>query len=258
MATILREKYIFGPIISRRLGRSLGVNILPVNFKICNFNCIYCECGWNDFSNQNNNKLPTREIIKLELESKLKELKKLGETFDTITFSGNGEPTLHPRFLEIIADTLELRKQYFPKVKISVLTNATNLDDAKIITALKQIDNPILKLDSGYIETLEKINKPTQKNITIDKIISNMQKFNGGFIMQIMFLRNSDNTINNTTDDELNKLIDIMHKTSPRQIMIYTIARDTPDENLIKLTQAELEILSNKIKEHGFNVMATV
>lgn len=258
MGTFLREKYIFGPIISRRLGRSLGINILPANFKICNFNCAYCECGWNDFSNINKYKIPTRETIKIELTHKLQELVAVGENFDSITFSGNGEPTLHPDLLGIIEDTIELRNLFFPKVKISVLTNATNLEADKVITALKKIENPILKIDSGYIETIKKINLPVQKNITIEKIITGMQKFSGNFIMQIMFLRSSDNKINNTTENEINKLIEIMEKTSPRQIMIYTISRDTPAQNLIKLTQEELDNISNKIKSAGFAVMATI
>ncbi len=254
MSTILRKNYVFGPIISRRLGHSLGINISPVENKICNFNCVYCECGWNKSYEKH---FPTHKEIKEQLEEKLIEAKKNNTIIDVITFSGNGEPTLNPDFLEIINDTIELRNKFFPNVKISVLSNATNLDNPKVIEALKKIENPILKLDSANIETLKLINQPNI-NITIEKIVAGMQKFNGNFILQIMFIRGEYNNkqFDNTTEKEIKDMIELMKKTNPRQVMIYPIDRETPAKNLVKLNSKEMKRIYNIIKDAGYNVLA--
>ena len=258
MATFLRNEYIFGPIISRRLGRSLGVNITPLNRKVCSFNCIYCECGWNALASSANN-FPTREEIKLALEDKLKEMKQKEQDFDSITFSGNGEPTLHPDFHNIIDDTIGIRNKLFPNVKITVLSNSTNLHKDSVVSALKKIENPILKIDSANIETLRKINQPTSKTFSIEKIVSGMKQFDGDFIMQTMFLKgeHNGNFIDNTSEEEVNGLIEVMRETRPRLIMIYPIDRETPAQNLVKLDKVEMLRLENMISKAGFNVVAS-
>ncbi len=258
MATFIRSEYIFGPIISRRLGRSLGVNITPINGKICNFDCIYCECGWNADA-RNNNKFPTSAEIKTALKDTLQNMKENHQEFDVITFSGNGEPTLNPEFNQIIDDTIELRDKFFPNVKISVLSNATKLNNDNVFEALLKIENPILKIDSANIETLIKINKPTNKNFSIENVVRGMQRFNGNFIMQTIFLRGKLNgeNIDNTTDEELLGLIDIIKQTRPRQIMIYPIDRETPAQDLIKLDKKEMQRLAKIISQEQFDVLAS-
>jgi wyosine [tRNA(Phe)-imidazoG37] synthetase (radical SAM superfamily) len=273
MATILRESFIFGPVQSRRLGISLGINILPIEKKICNYNCVYCECGWNNQSDleisDTKIKFPQRLEIAEQLKLKLTDIVNHNESIDVITFSGNGEPTLHPDFLGIIEDTISIRNDLFPSAKISVLSNATNLQKQSVIDALLKVDNPILKLDSANILTLQNINLPKIKNefgvmgkqitrkITVEKIADGMKKFDGNFIMQIMFLRgeNDYKIFDNTTDDEINSLIKIMKLTNPRQVMIYPIDRETPSKSLIKLNSDEMKSIADKISKNGFNVM---
>ena len=280
MKTILRTNYVFGPIKSRRLGSSLGINVLPIERKICNFNCIYCECGWN--SNEINNSaintdersvtnvppdllsFPKKELIKEELESALINIKNNSIMLDVITFSGNGEPTLHPQFAEIIDDTIELKNKFMPHIQIAVLSNATNLGNDKIVNALKKIDKPILKLDSTNINTLEKMNmysinnrqKDGLQRITIEKIIEGMKKFEGNFIFQSMFLRGKidDIIIDNTTESEIMGLIEVMKETNPKQVMIYPIDRIPPAKNLFKLDNDEMEKIANAIENNGLNV----
>lgn len=255
MSTILRNSYVFGPIISRRLGHSLGVNASPVENKICNFNCVYCECGWNNSSKQ---QFPTAQEIKQQLEEKLKEVKTNNIPIDVITFSGNGEPTLNPNFTEIIDETIKIRNLLYPNIKISVLSNATNLHNPEVLKALKKVDNPILKLDSAFDDTLNAINQPISKTITVEKIVSGMKQFNGNFILQIMFIKGTWNNkvFDNTTAKEINALLDIMKQTKPRQVMIYPIDRETPAKDLVKLDRSEMRRISKIIEEAGYNVLA--
>jgi len=250
MSTFLFSELVFGPIFSRRLGQSLGINLLPTDYKYCNFNCIYCECGWTN----NNNKitLPTKEQFAQILEEKLISLKKNNQKVDTITFAGNGEPTIHPKFDEIIDKTIELRDKYFPKSKVAVLSNATMLHKEKIVNSLKKTDLPILKLDSAFSKTAKLLNDPKQ-NYSIEKIAENFKKFNGNFIVQTMFLKGEYNNqhIDNTTDTEINAWLEILKKTKPKLVMLYTIARDTPAENLEKIPILELENIAKKVNNIG-------
>ena len=270
ITTTLRTHYVFGIIKSRRLGNSLGINILPIEKKICSFNCIYCECGWNSKEvNENISQdlltFPAKEIIHSELEIALTEIIKHSKPIDVITFSGNGEPTLHPQFSEIINETIYLRNKYLPKTQIAVLSNSTNLHKEEIINSLKQIDKPILKLDSTNINTFEKINlfkiNNNKKNessvISIKKIIEGMKSFEGNFIFQIMFLRGSigDEVVDNTTNLEIAGLINAIKETSPKQVMIYSIDRIPPAKNLIKLSNDEMKKIAMLIKNNGINVL---
>ena len=244
--TALFNSIIFGPVNSRRLGVSLGVNLLPAHGKFCNFDCIYCECGWNA-ENHNDKILPTREQVRQALEQKLQEMQQ-SQLPDAITFSGNGEPTLHPEFSEIINDTIALRDKYAPHSKVCVLSNATNLSDKNVFEALQKIDKPILKIDSAFELSAQLINQP-QGKYTLAEIVKQMQRFNGKFTLQTLFLRGTSNhqTFDNSTPEEVEKWLQIVQQTQPREIMIYTINRDTPSEKLQKLTKEELENTAQKI-----------
>jgi len=250
MSTFLFNELVFGPIFSRRLGQSLGINLLPTDYKYCNFNCIYCECGWT--SQNNKIILPTKEQFSEILEEKLISLKKNNQKIDTITFAGNGEPTIHPKFDEIIDKTIILRDKYFPNSKVAVLSNATMLHKEKIVESLKKIDLPILKLDSAFNKTAKLLNDPKQ-NYNVEKIAENFMKFNGNFIVQTMFLKGyyDNQYIDNTTDNEINAWLEILKKTKPKLVMIYTIARDTPAENLEKIPLLELENIAKKVNNIG-------
>jgi len=253
MSGFLFQQFVFGPILSRRLGRSLGINLLPVNQKLCNFNCLYCECGW---TTQNENKLvlPSRKEIYTKLEAKLVQMRDHKQSFDVITFAGNGEPTLHPEFAEVIDDTILLRDKYYPEAKISVLSNATTCHKPHIAQALHKVDLNILKLDAGTSETFEIINCQSGK-IKFDKILDNLALFKGKMIIQTLFLKGISNNIpfDNTTPQEVNSWLNILKELQPTLVMIYSVARETPLENVEKIPQEKLQEIAQKVLDLGLN-----
>lgn len=257
MATFLFDEIIFGPVKSRRFGVSLGINLLPSEYKYCTFNCIYCECGWTFRKQATSEMLPERDEIFRHLDEKLKAMKEDGCIPDNITFAGNGEPTIHPRFAGIIEDTLLLRNRYFPGTAISVLSNATLLHKKPVFEALQKVDNNVLKLDTAIQDTFMKLNQP-YAGLSLTKIISNIKKFEGTQVIQTLFVRGqfNGNFIDNTTDAEINAWLEALLEINPRYVMIYPIARDTPAQDLEKITQNELESIAGKARKSGLLVKA--
>ena len=241
---------VFGPITSRRLGTSLGVNILPPKGKLCNFDCVYCECGWNKDGVEDRT-LPGYKEVADALETRLRELSEQGILVDSITFSGNGEPTMNPDFAQIIDKTLELRERYFPQAAVSVLSNATMVGHESVFDALRKVDNPIMKLDASSDGLIEKINKPTGY-YRMDNVIEGLKKFDGDFILQTMFLRSDD--FDTLTADALSAWFDIVRDTRPREIMVYTIDRETPDKSLGRYSVEEMTAMVQPLIDEGFNV----
>ncbi|PXV62228.1 wyosine [tRNA(Phe)-imidazoG37] synthetase (radical SAM superfamily) [Dysgonomonas alginatilytica] len=255
MSTLLFDEIVFGPIHSRRLGTSLGMNLLPYDGKVCSFNCIYCECGYNE-DGRTKTELPNRKNVKAALEHKLLKLKEENLKIDVITFAGNGEPTLHPHFAEIIDDTIELRNKYVPEAKISVLSNAMHIGKESVFNALKKVENNILKLDSANIETVRLIDQPNSPTYNIERQIEFFKKFEGNFILQTMFVRGSHNgkIVDNTTEEEVNGWLDIIKMTHPKEVMIYTIDRETPEKNLEKVPLEELKQIGKKVEQLGIKI----
>ncbi|MDE6010796.1 MAG: radical SAM protein [Muribaculaceae bacterium] len=254
--TVLFHSTVFGPIHSRRLGTSLGINLLPDDGKVCTFDCVYCEAGYNS-QGTGTTGLPTTERLRKDLEAKLKDMKGKGETLDVITFSGNGEPTLHPQFGEVVTIVNELRDKYYPEAKTSVLTNSTRIFDPGVAEALRHVDNNILKLDSAIDPTMRLIDNPVSKDFTVEKLVEALKQFSGEGIIQTMFLRGEHNgrKIDNTTPEEVDALIAAYKEIAPRGVMIYSLDRSTPEEKLIKVERAELEALADRIRAAGINVM---
>ncbi len=250
--TFLFDEIVFGPVKSRRFGVSLGINLLPTNYKYCTFNCIYCECGWTFKNNAKKTKLPTREEIKLELDKRLLEMKTEGTAPDNITFAGNGEPTVHPDFAGIIDDTIALRDKYFPKAEITVLSNSSLLHKKAVFDALNKVDNNVLKLDSVIEDTFTHLNLPAP-GIKLDSIIQNIKKFDGNQIIQTLFLRGKNNGrfIDNTTDIEVDAWLNVLKEIKPKYVMLYPIERDTAAEGLEKISQEELERIARKVENAG-------
>jgi len=252
---MLFHEIIFGPVKSRRLGVSLGINLLPSSGKVCTFDCIYCECGYNA-DGRTQEGFPSRETVAQALEAKLQELKATGIIPDVFTFSGNGEPTLHPEFEGIIDDTIELRNKYFPQAKISVLSNSTMIDKESVFRALNKVDNNILKLDSVFEDKTKLIDQPLQSSFSIAKLIENLKRFKGNLIIQTIFLKGVHNGqyIDNTNEKEVNAWIEVLKEINPKQVMIYTIDRATPEKNLQKVSLEELDVIAEKLKKAGFEV----
>ena len=241
---------VYGPIHSRRLGTSLGIELMPLEHKLRTFNCVYCECGWN--SPISRPKLPTRAEVREALEKKLKE----GLALDVITFSGNGEPTLHPDFLGIIEDTCALRDQYCPNAKVSVLSNSTQLGRPDVVKALRLCDNRILKLDSGTDMMMRRIDLPVNEQLTVQTIMGWLQQFEGDFTLQTCFLRGEHDgqVIDNTTPEELEAWYKAVEVLRPKQIMIYVIDRKTPEENLSKISREEMASIAAPLLAKGVDV----
>jgi wyosine [tRNA(Phe)-imidazoG37] synthetase (radical SAM superfamily) len=251
MATFLFDKTVFGPVKSRRLGISLGINLLPNDRKFCTYNCIYCECGWNPDPKGDKPHFPTREKVFDELKTTLEKMQLKGELPDVITFAGNGEPTIHPQFAAIIDDTLLLRNRFTPKTKIAVLSNSTMLHKPEVVTALKKVDDAILKLDTANTSTFEVLNSP-EGYLNFNEMIENLIVFGNNAIIQTLFIRGEYNgkPIDNTSQEELGLWLDVIKKINPRKIMIYTIARDTPVETLQKVSKQELDSISSLITQN--------
>ena len=249
--TALYPQIVYGPVRSRRLGVSLGVNLLPLHSKLCTFDCIYCECGWND-DNRGSESFNDRQAVAEALKSKLIEMSDNGEQLDVITFAGNGEPTLHPDFEAIIEDTIALRDEYAPQAKISVLSNATTLHRADVVRALKRVDNNILKLDAVNDSLAQTMNKPCCHYSTAE-IINQLAQFEGQVIVQTMFLRGQYNgqSFDNTTEEHLEAWLKAIEQIAPKQVMVYTIARDTPCKTLQAVSSQELEQIAVRVRALG-------
>jgi wyosine [tRNA(Phe)-imidazoG37] synthetase (radical SAM superfamily) len=251
---ILFDQIIFGPIHSRRLGLSLGVNLLPIDAKICSFNCIYCECGFN--TTMHDSPIPTRDQVRETLDAKLHEMVAEGQIPDVITFAGNGEPTLHAEFEGIIDDTIALRNKYCPTAKVSVLSNSTRIHKPHIFAALNKVDNNILKFDSAIDRTMKLMDQPVGKHINVAWFIEHLKKFEGRLIIQTMFLRGEvqGEKLDNTTDEEVEAWIQALEQIRPQQVMIYSLDREAPTKNLQKVNVDELNIIAEKVRAKGFDV----
>ena len=245
---MLREDTVFGPIFSRRLGSSLGINLLPQKGKICNFDCVYCECGWNK-DGLEDTRLPSAQDVRMALEEKLKACVESHTPIDSITFSGDGEPTLNPDFPAIVALTLALRDQYYPKAKVSVLSNATRCGMPGIFEALRQVDNAILKLDAATDAQAALVNKPVGA-YHVEDVVKSLERFEGIFVLQTMFLRGPGWA----TEDWVQDWMQIVRRVKPREVMVYTINRETPMTGLKKYTEAEMRSLVQPLIDEGFNV----
>ncbi|MDR0333708.1 MAG: radical SAM protein [Dysgonamonadaceae bacterium] len=253
--TILFHEIVYGPIHSRRMGVSLGVNLLPYDGKLCSFDCIYCECGFNrDFRTKT--QLPSRENVQAAISEKLQSLQKEDVKLDVITFAGNGEPTMHPDFSEIIDDTILLRNQLMPETKISVLTNGMNVAKDIVFSALQKIENPILKLDSAFDETVRLIDQPNSPDYSVARQVDIYKRFNSNFILQTMFLRGEfdGKIVNNLSEKEILAWLEIVKILRPREVMIYTIDRETPAKNLEKASVNELREIAERIGKLGLRV----
>ena len=249
--TALYPTIVYGPVRSRRLGVSLGVNLLPLQAKVCTFDCIYCECGWNG-DNNGSRRFNGREEVSAALQSVLETMAAEGQQLDVITFAGNGEPTMHPDFEQIIEDTIALRDRYAPTAKISVLSNATQLHRADVVRALERVDNNILKIDSLDESVAQLINKPCC-NYSVANVVEQLRQFNGRVIVQTMFLRGEYNgkVVDNTTEDQVAAWLNALKLIEPQSVMVYSIARDTPCKSLIKVEKAELEQIAERVRNLG-------
>jgi wyosine [tRNA(Phe)-imidazoG37] synthetase (radical SAM superfamily) len=257
MSTIIYPSPIFGPVHSRRLGISLGINLLPADGKVCSFDCIYCECGFNE-DHRPTLPLPTREEVAEKLETKLQAMVAEGQLPDVLTFAGNGEPTCHPHFAEIIGDTIRLRDQYCPKAKVSVLSNSTMIHRQAVHDALMLVDNNILKLDTVDPIYINKVDHPNG-TYDVDLIIDRLKAFKGHVIIQTMFMRGEckGESVDNTGEEYVGPWLEAVKDIKPQQVMIYTIDRETPTQGLLKATHEQLDAIRDRVIAAGIPCSAS-
>ena len=253
MSTIIYPSPIFGPVHSRRLGVSLGINLLPADGKVCTFDCIYCECGFNA-DHRPTLPMPTRQEVSTALEARLKDMQQNGPAPDVLTFAGNGEPTANPHFPEIIDDTLRLRDQYFPQAKVSVLSNATLILRPAVRDALMRVDNNILKLDTVSRAYINKVDRPTG-HYDLQAIIEGLKSFHGHVIIQTMFMKGPG--VDNTGEEYVGPWLEAVRQIAPQQVMIYTIDRETPDHTLCKASPDELNQIRDRVAAAGIPCTAS-
>lgn len=254
MRTVLFHETVFGPIHSRRLGSSLGVNLSPRDGKVCSFDCLYCEAGFNA-QGTGSTGLPSRSEVSALLRARLESMRAAGEPLDVITFSGNGEPTLHPDFELIIDDTLALRDELCPSAKVSVLSNATQIGREDVRRALLRVDNNILKLDSAFDATVEIMDKP-QGGYTVRRTVELLKLFEGRLIIQTMFLRGEylGQKIDNTSPEEVEAWLRLIDEIRPRQVMVYSLDRDTPCRTIERIDVAQLRSIAARVEQLGIAV----
>ncbi|MBR5688661.1 MAG: radical SAM protein [Prevotella sp.] len=258
MSTIIYPSPVFGPVKSRRLGVSLGVNLMPGDGKVCTFDCLYCECGFNG-DHRPAQKLPTREEVRDALEQRLIDMCDNGPAPDVLTFAGNGEPTAHPEFADIIDDTLTLRDRYFPKAKVSVLSNATMIHRPGVHEALLRVDNNIQKLDTVDSDYIRRLDRPVSSHYNVQRIIDDLVRFEGHVIIQTMFLKGHDamGDLDNTTEAYVAPWLEAIKRIRPQSVMIYTIDRETPYKDLAKATPAELDAIRDRVIAAGIPCTAS-
>lgn len=255
MATILFDQIVYGPVHSRRLGVSLGVNLSPTDGKRCTFDCIYCECGLNA-ERKTHTPAPSREAVQQALSEKLMQMKTENALPDVITFSGNGEPTMHPDFAGIIDDTIMLRDRLCPEAKVAVISNSTLLHKNEVVQALCKVDDNLMKLDAATDERIRLIDQPVIHDFTADKLIRQLCLFNGQLTIQTIFLQGEHNgiRIDNTSDEDIDRWIEALQRIRPKKVMIYTISRETPVKTLQKVSMETLEAIAEKVRNAGFEV----
>ena len=258
MSTVIYPSPIFGPIKSRRLGVSLGINLLPGDGKVCTFDCLYCECGFNA-ERRPKQKLPTRSEVAAALEQKLQQMQAEGMAPDVLTFAGNGEPTAHPDFAGVMDDTIALRDRYFPHAKVSVLTNGTRIDRVEVFEALKRVDNNIVKLDTVDADYIARVDRPVG-HYDLPRLMECMRAFEGRCIIQTMFMKGVDAegvSVDNTTAEYVEPWLDAVEHIAPREVMIYTIDRETPAQGLLKATPDELDGIVARLQARGIKASAS-
>lgn len=251
MSTVLYSSPIFGPVHSRRLGVSLGINLMPADGKICTFDCIYCECGRNCEHHPHHHR-PTRQVVYDALRATLARMKADGPEPNVLTFAGNGEPTANPEFPGIVDDVVALRDEFFPQAKVSVLSNGTRVTDPAIFKALLKLDNNIQKLDTVDVDYIRLIDNPVG-HYDLDAIIKALCDFKGHVIIQTMFLTGTldGRDMDNTSDRYVMPWIETLKKIAPSQVMIYTIDRETPVPTLCKASRETLDGIAAKLRSIG-------
>lgn len=256
MPTHLHTSLIYGPVHSRRLGASLGVNLLPPDGKVCTFDCLYCECGTNR-ERRTRSALPQRADVVAQLEQRLREIAATGEPLDDITFVGNGEPTVNPAFPQIVDDTLVLRDALAPKATVSVLSNGSLAGKPAIHKALEKLDGNILKLDAANEDYVRFLDQP-QGRFSLDETLRVYESFEGNVSIQTMFVRGHvlGHDADNTGDAFVRPWLAALRRIRPKIVEVYTVDRTTPHPGFEKVPPKDLDAIRDRVHALGIPCMA--
>lgn len=242
----LLPEYVFGPVDSRRYGKSLGVNPFPLGEKICSFNCPYCECGWTNkhwVGKHDEILWPEVDGLLHEIDDRLVRARDQGERIDAITFAGNGEPTLYPEFKALIDGTIELRTKWVPEARVIVLTNASELHRPEIREALLRADETCIKLDAISPKAVRAINKP-HPSLSMENLINQMLTFPSP-VIQTMFIHGP---ADNTGEKEIALWIDTLKRIRPARIDLYSIDRAAPDPRVTRVSAETLQTIADRVR----------
>lgn len=231
----LQDETVYGPVYSRRLGTSLGINPLPLSYKFCDFDCVYCQYGWTP-EKKGRERLKRVAELAREIEDAFRKLADAGHRVDCITIAGNGEPTIHPDFPEFVTALLKLRDHYFPGVKTGILSDASQAYRPEIKEALEKLDERYMKLDAGSPELIEQINRP-RGNFNYDKMLKGLKNLKA-IVIQSLFMQGS---YDNTGEIALREWSQTVRMLQPREVQIYTIDRRPADAGLRKVPSEELQ-----------------
>ncbi|MBQ7420926.1 MAG: radical SAM protein [Alloprevotella sp.] len=254
MATVLYPSPVFGPVRSRRLGVSLGINLMPADGKVCTFDCIYCECGFNADRRPRVGR-PSRGEVAAGLEAQLRRMAAEGVLPDVLTFAGNGEPTAHPEFAAIVEDVLGLRDRYCPAARVSVLSNGTRAHLPEVHEALLRVDCNILKLDTVDADYVERVCRPAGR-YDVERVVDTLCGFGGRVIVQTMFMcgEYGGRSVDNTGAEFVGPWLAALRRIRPQQVMVYTIDRETPAAGLRKASPARLDGIAELVRAEGIPV----
>lgn len=247
----LQRGVVYGPVQSRRLGRSLGLNVLPDEIKACSLDCSYCQYGWTGIRAAKGDRfasfLPTRDRVRTELEAALVELEAAGTPPDTLTFSGNGEATLHPDFAGLVEDAVALRDRYAPRCRTAILSNATTVHLPAVREALGRLDDAVLKLDAGTEEMFKRLNRPAA-GIRFAAILEGLKAMGGGCVLQSLFVTGS---CDNSAPDEVAAWLEAVREIAPRSVQVYTLDRGPADASLRPVPRPRLDAIARAVREAG-------
>jgi wyosine [tRNA(Phe)-imidazoG37] synthetase (radical SAM superfamily) len=246
----LKEGIIYGPVNSRRLGRSVGINLLPVRGKVCSFDCIYCQYGHTRVKTLDPGPegFPTFGEVILAAETALKS----APDFDSFTFSGNGEPTLHPQWPEIVEAVRQLRDRHRPGVRLSLLSNSSTAVRPQVQATLLRLDAPIMKLDAGDDVTLAAINRPVN-GIRVKSILDGLAGVPGLIIQSVML----EGVVTNSAGNAFENWLGALAMLRPLQVQVYSTDRPVPVAGVERVRPERLqEIAARAADQTGLDVRA--
>ncbi len=243
----LQSGIIYGPVRSRRLGLSLGINLLPTDYKVCSYNCLYCQYGWTPRRSLNPahalKDLPQPAEVRVALEKALRSVVRKRAKLDAVTFSGNGESTLHPEFPEIVDLAAALRDRYLPQLKLAILSNSSTVPREEIRAALNRLDARMMKLDAGSEEIVHQLNGPAPP-FYLKEIVDGLKQLKD-VILQSLFVQGR---ICNADPDAIAQWIERVREIRPALVQIYSLDRVPADARIWKINLPTLEWIANQVR----------